>query len=226
MDLLCINTNRENCYVIRRDNGRYIFLDAGMSREKMQRAVIKNWGMGVWGKTDFVLVTHSHGDHSAAVDKLTEIGVPVYGPGEVKMLNPLQAGVAIMLGDAGVMPLNVQHDRGITCFAYVLNVDGKNILYATDLTTLEVWVLPHFDLALVECNWSDKKLRESDKHYIVKDRIRKTHMKDENLFKGIFERKFISADKYLFCHMGSVDRKNMPWPDSCGWVKPGRVYHI
>lgn len=226
MELLCINTNRENCYVIRRDNGRYIFLDAGMSREKMQRAVIKQWGIGVWDNTDFVLVTHIHGDHSAAVEKLTDIGVPVYGPGEVGMLNPLDGGEALMLGDCGVMPLNVQHDRGITCFAYVLQVDGKSIFYATDLTTLEVWRLPYFDMALIECNWSDKKLRESDKYYTVKDRIRKTHMRDENLYNGLFVHKFVRADKYLLCHYGSVDRKNMPWPDSVAWIEPGCVYHI
>ena len=226
MDLLCINTNRENCYVIRRDNGRYIFLDAGMSREKMQRSVIKKWGMGVWEKTDFVLVTHKHGDHSAAVEKLTEIGVPVYGPGDVPMLNPLKNKEALVIGDAGVIPLLVDHDPDLECYAYFIEVDGKRIFYATDFITLKPWVMPKCDLALLECNWSSDALRNSDKYFTVKDRIRRTHMKDENLFKGICVHKFVLADKYLFCHMGSVDRKNMPWPDSCGWVKPGEVYHI
>lgn len=226
MELLCINTNKENCYVIRRDNGRYIFLDAGMSREKMQRAVIKQWGIGVWDKTDFVLVTHRHGDHCEAVEKLTEIGVPVYGPAEVGMLNPLEGGEALMLGDAGVMPLNVQHDAELTCFAYVLQVDGKSIFYATDLTTLEVWKLPHFDLALVECNWSAEALRKSDKYFTVKKRIRETHMQDENLYNGLFTHKFVRADKYLFCHYGSVDRNHLPWPDSVEWIEAGQVYHI
>lgn len=226
MELLCINTNKENCYVIRRDNGRYIFLDAGMSREKMQREVIKQWGLGVWENTDFVLVTHKHGDHSAAVEKLSEIGVPVYGPDDVPMLNQLHNKEAIVIGDAGVMPVNVQHDREVTCFAYFLEVDDKRIFYATDCTTLEHWGIPKCDLALVECNWSADALRNSDKYFTVKKRIRDTHMLDENLFKGIFERKFITADKYLFCHYGSIDRKHMPWPESVSWIEPGEVYHI
>ena len=226
MDLLCINTNRENCYVIRRDNGRYIFLDAGMSREKMQKGVIKAWGTGVWEKTDFVLVTHSHGDHCEAVEKLTEIGVPVYGPEGVPMLNPIKAYEPIILGDAGVIPYDVQHDKELTCFAYRIDVDGKSIFYATDFTTLEYWPVPKFDLALIECNYSADTLRNSDKPFVVKKRIRETHMLDENLWRGIFTNKFVVADKYLLIHYGSVDRKNMPWPDNCEFIKPEKIYHI
>lgn len=226
MDLLCINTNRENCYVIRRDNGRYIFLDAGMSREKMQKGVIKVWGTGVWEKTDFVLVTHAHGDHCEAVEKLSEIGVPVYGPDQVPMLNPLEENVPIIIGDAGVKPFNVKHDEGIKCFAYLIEIDGKRIFYATDLITLEYWGLHKLDLALVECNYSVMALRDSDKHFVVKKRIRETHMLDENLWRGIFTNKFVCADKYLMIHYGSVDRKHMPWPDSCEFIQAGKVYHI
>ena len=132
-----------NCYLIKRDNGKYIALDCGCK--------FKDVMVGCdWSPIDieFALVTHGHGDHSSHQRDFERYGIEVYG------VNDLKSKSIFKKGNVEVIPFEVPHD--VKCYGYLIRVDGRTIVYMTDFGycryTFKSW---NVDTWLIACNYTE-----------------------------------------------------------------------
>lgn len=132
-----------NCYLLQRDNDRIIALDCGAPWKKVMIAS-KFRPTSI----DFALVTHSHSDHAKYVRDFERNGIEVFGPGN------LQAKTKRELSGSTVVPFGVPHD--VTCYGYLITVDGHRIVYMTDFGycryTFKSW---NIDTWLIACNHTE-----------------------------------------------------------------------
>ena len=141
MKLITVGTGSAgNCYLLKRDNDRFIALDCGMQWKKVMVAS----GFRPTA-IDLALVTHSHGDHNGYVGDFRRNGIEVRDP------TNLDARKVVNIKGIQVIPFEVPHD--VPCFAYIIRVDGRNIVYMTDFGyckyTLKSW---NIDTWIIACN--------------------------------------------------------------------------
>lgn len=141
-----------NCYLLKRDNGKYIALDCGCK--------FKDVMVGCdWSPIDieFALVTHSHGDHSSHQRDFERYGIEVYG------VNDLKSKSIFKKGDVEIIPFEVPHD--VKCYGYLIRVDGRTIVYMTDFGycryTFKSW---NVDTWLIACNYDTVPDSEEEKY--------------------------------------------------------------
>ena len=142
MELITVGTGSTgNCYLLHRDNDTYIALDCGC---KWKNVMIKTKFSPT--KIGFALVTHSHGDHNGYARDFQKNCIKVYSPGN------LVERRKITIDGVDVIPFEVPHD--VQCFAYLIRVNGRNIVYMTDFGyckyTLKSWSI---DTWLIACNY-------------------------------------------------------------------------
>lgn len=227
MKILCINTNKENCYALINE-GRVLLLDAGVGKKKMI-ASLHNAGVeNVIPSIAGCLVTHSHGDHSKCVKDLVGFGVDVFGPVDVKETIVCYDGNTYSGNGFTFRVIEVPHDMGVHCFAYSIEFGRKHILYATDLSYFPATAgLPHYDLILLENNWNAKGMMESGLHFKVKQRIKGTHLQDAVCHRMIVQDKLFSFDRCLFVHRsGTTYRDAFKFPKNCEFIQPGSTYEF
>lgn len=144
MELITVGTGSTgNCYLLHRDNDTYIALDCGCPWKKVQIATKFSPT-----KILFALVTHSHGDHNGYARDFEKNCISVFSPGNIEERRIKS------IGGVDVVPFEVPHD--VQCFAYLIRVDGRNIVYMTDFGyckyTLKSWNIGTFVIA---CNYID-----------------------------------------------------------------------
>lgn len=141
-----------NCYLLKRDNGKYIALDCGCKWKDVM--VGCDWSPI---NIDFALVTHSHGDHSSHQRDFERYGIEVYG------VNDLKSKSIFKKGDVEVIPFEVPHD--VECYGYLIRVDGRTIVYMTDFGyckyTFKSW---NVDTWLIACNYDTVPDSEEEKY--------------------------------------------------------------
>lgn len=153
MELITVGTGSTgNCYLLHRDNDTYISLDCGCPWKKVQ--IASHFSPT---KILFGLVTHSHGDHNGFVGAFQKNCISVYGPGNIEERRVKS------IGGIDVVPFEVPHD--VQCFAYLIRVDGRNIVYMTDFGyckyTLKSW---NINTWLIACNHLDLPDRDEAKY--------------------------------------------------------------
>lgn len=141
MNLHTVGTGSSgNCYLLHRDNDRWITLDCGC---KWKDVMI---GCGFRPiDIDFALVTHSHSDHCKYARDFVASGIDVYGH---ENTIPMKANT---VGDVTFVPFEVPHD--VPCYGYLIRVDGRTIVYMTDFGyckyTFRSW---NVDTWIIACN--------------------------------------------------------------------------
>lgn len=132
-----------NCYLLKRDNGKYIALDCGCKFKDVM--VGCDWSPI---DIDFALVTHTHGDHAKHMRDFGRYGIEVYG------VNDLKSKSIFKKGDVEVIPFEVPHD--VENYGYLIRVDGRTIVYMTDFGycryTFKSW---NVDTWLIACNYTE-----------------------------------------------------------------------
>ena len=83
MKLNCIATGSSgNCYTLTSDSGETLILDCGIPIKEIKKGL--NWNVrNVVG----CIVSHDHSDHSKSVKDLRDMGIPVFTPYEVLLMN-------------------------------------------------------------------------------------------------------------------------------------------
>lgn len=225
MRLICLATNSENCYALIHE-GKALLLDAGVSASKIVFELHKAGFDDVYKNIVGCLVTHSHGDHCKGVAKLVKNGVDCFGPVEVEDVIIVEPYKLYDFIDFNVKVIPVPHD--VRCFAYSIEFGGKKILYATDLAYFPPTAgLPNYDLILIENNWTDLGMQESDLAYPVKIRIKGSHMREETLRRILLDDKLISYRKCLFVHMSPRNHKYMiKWDNRHQVIEAGKSYEF
>lgn len=143
MTLKCLATgSKANCYVLKRDNGEMLILDAGLPINETKKGI----------EFDVVnlkgaVITHSHKDHSLSAEKLKQL-TPVWEPylSEQKRQHT-------HLGDFDIQCFDLPHN-GVENRGFIIRVDGQTICYMTDLEYCPYSLTSqNINTMIVECNY-------------------------------------------------------------------------
>ncbi|MDD3885338.1 MAG: MBL fold metallo-hydrolase [Victivallaceae bacterium] len=142
-----------------------------------------------------VLLTHEHEDHLKGCRVFCDtLGIPLCAsgqtigylrdsgklPGHVRSFEP---GCGFTLGDFEVEPFAVQHDA-INPVGFVVSAGGARVGVATDLGDINMVALSHLsgcDALVIESNYDETMLRNSDRQLYLKRRILGRHGHLDNL---------------------------------------------
>lgn len=158
-----------NAYVLTLDGGKSMLLDAGVPYRQILKAVGADWP-----KLQAALITHEHGDHTAAVADLIGRGMTIYtSAGTAGVLcNRLTNRFGIVpvkhqlpfwtTAGATVTPFKTQHDAAEP-LGFVIDDAGarERLVYATDTYYLR-FRIPGVHYWVIECNFCDEALDPSD----------------------------------------------------------------
>lgn len=138
-----------NCYVLTRDNEEKVILDCGVPVREIMKALDYDLK-----SVRAVLHTHFHGDHSIALQDLERMGLNVISPCKMNI------GSA-MAGDWIISCFALPHN-GTKNYGFVIQVDGKTILYLTDFEYCP-YTFKNYkpDYIIVECNYQKEYVDEN-----------------------------------------------------------------
>lgn len=162
-----------NCYLVE-SQGFTLILESGKGTFENALRQVPDVS-----KIAAVIISHKHNDHYGDADKWVKSGVKVYTPEQMQHAEQFNLACAGMV-PYSVIPLCVEHDPGIDCFAFFIrsNVEEKYILFATDCYNYSriIDALPEpLSLSMIEVNHDAHMLDTSRYPADLKERIRKTH---------------------------------------------------
>lgn len=164
-----------------------LLLDAGLRYKEIQRGLAFQIS-----SLAGCLVSHEHGDHTAAVKDLIRAGVDIYtSAGTVDALRIdghrvrlLQALQPITVGTWSIMPFDTQHDAAEPLGFLLANTAGDKLLFATDTYYIKhrFTGLTHI---MVECNYSinilNQNIAAGRVPAVMKHRLLRSHFSLENV---------------------------------------------
>jgi phosphoribosyl 1,2-cyclic phosphodiesterase len=155
-----------NCYAI--DD---FMIECGLPMKK----IIK----GVERLPEFCLISHSHQDHCRAARELEKLGVKILcsekTAQEIGLYNPiiLENLKFFEFGKYSIKPFVLPHD--VENFGFVVFTPEDVIFFATDCGNIP-YLFPYaFTEILIESNYSDKIIDESNIDDLAKNRIKRDH---------------------------------------------------
>ncbi len=152
-----------NCYRIT-DGQAALLLDAGIPYRDIQKAL--NFRVR---DLSGCLVTHSHGDHAKAAQRLADAAVDVFtSQGTIDAcslkgcrIKPIKALKAFEIGTFQVLPFDVEHDAPEPLgFLIASAITGEKLLYFTDTYYLK-YKFSGLTHIMGECNFSMELAKES-----------------------------------------------------------------
>ena len=171
-----------NAYLIG-DGHTLLLLDAGIPFKRIQ--------IGCGFRTssiDFCLVTHRHGDHAAAIQKLIERGIAVYSNADVAGLyegvQELTALKEYTIGTFRILPFEVEHD--VPCYGYQVTstTTGEKLVYITDSAYVR-YTFTGLTHIMIEANYDEDimlgNVRDEQIPFSLAERVAGTHMSIDTL---------------------------------------------
>ena len=143
MTLKCLATgSKANCYVLKRDNGEMLILDAGLPINEIKKGI----GFDV-ANVKGAVITHSHKDHSLSADKLKQF-TPVWQPYLID-----KPRLHTHLGEFDIQSFPLPHN-GVENRGFIIRVDGQTICYMTDFEYCKYSLAKqNIDTMIIECNY-------------------------------------------------------------------------
>ena len=143
MTLKCLSTgSKANCYVLKRDNGEMLLLDAGLPIAEIKKGIDFDVGnlMGA-------MITHEHRDHSLSAEKLKNITIV----GQPYLTKDKRVHLAIK--DFDIQCFDLPHN-GVENRGFIIRVDGQTICYMTDFEYCKYSLASqNIDTMIIECNY-------------------------------------------------------------------------
>ena len=175
-----------NSYILTDKGGDSLVIEIGLNFPQIQ----KHFKQDLY-KISGVLVTHEHGDHNKAINKVLYYGLNVYataGTFKGSKVNPdlevnakvIKYGEPFFVGNFGVMPFDVQHDVNEPCGFVISHKESGNILFLTD-TTYCKYNFNNLDHIICEANYCEDLLDESVDEEFLRRRIIKSHLSIQNV---------------------------------------------
>lgn len=190
------------------DGDHKILIDPGIKFKTLQKAT--NFSLS---KYDLCLISHEHMDHCRLFTDIQKLGIKhVMSLGTYNAMgksgkhrltgiisNPIgtpDAEKAFRHAEWSIMPFRTIHDAAEPWGFFIHSPSGKKICYATDTARIDFQFsdVTHW---IVEANYSEPLLAESDRPEAVKNRIRSSHMSIENLCE-FFKRQDLSATEEIY----------------------------
>jgi phosphoribosyl 1,2-cyclic phosphodiesterase len=164
-----------------------LLLDAGLRYKDIQRGLAFRVS-----SLAGCLISHEHGDHSAAVKDLIKAGVNIYtsaGTADALKLDShrvhrVSALEPITIGTWSILPFDVQHDAAEPLGFLLANTAGDKLLFATDTYYIKhrFTGLTHI---MVECNYSiqilNRNIAAGRVPAVLKNRLLRSHFSMENV---------------------------------------------
>lgn len=185
-----------NCYLLTDSQNHTLILEAGKGTFE---DALKN--IPDVSKIAAVIASHKHLDHVGDLPKWEAYDFKTYTSDNMQHARQFNIACAGSV-PYSVIPLAVEHDPGIDCFAFFIrsNVEEKYIFAATDCYNYSriIDALPDpLSLAMVEVN-HDAHLLDTGKYPAeLKERIRKTHTSVQRASLAI---KRAKCTKFLLIH--------------------------
>lgn len=223
MDLKIIgSSSKGNCYIF--DNGdEAIVVECGIPFTRVRREM--NFKMNhIVG----AVISHEHGDHSAAVGKFLEAFIPIYmSRGTAKALdvdkNPLVHQVAdhemVKIGKFRIMPFNVEHDAAEP-FGYIIHHPAMGtVLFATDTRDLRhypfnpenIIKFPGLNNILIECNYRfdimESNVEAGRLPRAMANRTKKAHCSFDECLRTLLAQDLSAVNNIVLIHLsqGNAD---------------------
>lgn len=208
MHLTTISTgSKGNSYILEAD-AESIILDAGTS---IRKALAKVRDLE---KVDGVLITHEHQDHAKAWKDYISRGIKVYASagtkealaqgtdrflgGSIRALKPMQA---VRMGNFTVMPFEVEHDAAEPVGFYLrYEPTGETAIYATDTYYLR-YTFPGVNYWLIECNYIDELVDETESGAVLHTRLMQAHMSLRRLKDALRANDLSRTRKIVLVHL-------------------------
>lgn len=192
-----------NCYIVNDE----LILDAGMPFKDIQKAC----GFKLGDKK--CLVTHEHGDHSKAVERLAEYSTSIYmSKGTKEALGANRHNITaiepmkqIKILNYIVLPFQTEHDAAEPLGFLIQDTrTGEKLLFATDTYFIR-YKFQNVDYFLLECNYSEKivheRIENNEINSMLAKRLLTSHFSLENVIeflKGLDLRK---TSKIMLIHL-------------------------
>lgn len=222
MTLKCLSTgSKANCYVLKRDNGEMLILDAGLPINEIKKGI----GFDV-ANLKGAVVSHGHLDHSRSTEKLKQF-TPVWQPYLID-----KPRLHTHLGEFDIQSFPLPHN-GVENRGFVIRVDGQTICYLTDLEYCGYSLASqNIDTMIVECNYM--------KELVPDDLPNKTHKilghAELETTIGILQDNLRTLKHVILVHMGqgTLDREKamqcirevVPEWITVEWAKAGETYDL
>ena len=192
-----------NCYLLSADSSSLI-LDAGIPARKAGGYVHR------WSDVDGCLVTHEHQDHAKYWKEFSRLGVQVYMTEEtyrsVKQAPELSVKYVRSMepfttGKWTVMPFDVEHDAAEPV-GYLIRYEptGETVLYATDTYYLR-YTFPKVNYWIVECNYCEDRLEETEVSQRLRGRLIRSHMSLRRLKEALEANDLSKTRAIVLVHM-------------------------
>ena len=186
-----------NAYYIDHD-GEILLLDAGVGIKEIKQMIDFRVG-----DISGCVVTHRHADHVKSAEKLSTMGIRVYKPYELETKK-----LKTMIGGFRVTSFDVPHD-GVECRAFIIEVGGKTILYATDFEYIPYKLKSlNLNVMLIECNYQDDLLNAENDH---RDHVYRGHASMHTVADFVAENATDALTDIVLCHAsesGALDKQN------------------
>lgn len=149
--------SKGNCVIV-----NDVMIDCGLPFNKIKKELYD---------IKYLLITHIHSDH-LKVQTLLNIAqhfprVQIIGNYEVNQMYNVDiianSGFEIVTDDYVFYPFECVHD--VLTYGYTWNFEGKDIIYATDTSTLENAPEKKYDFFFLESNHDEAKLEEVRNQY-------------------------------------------------------------
>jgi len=176
-----------NCYHIT-DGSSGLLIEAGVSISKIKEGL--NYRLT---EVDGCLISHEHGDHSGAINKLWKNGTEVYMTKGTKQelevenhrINEINIHGHYNIGSWVMRPLKAEHDAAEPVnFLLWSKATGDKLVYLTD-TYYTRYKFHELDYIMIECNYAKDILDENVKvgrvPAVQKNRVIQSHFSLENV---------------------------------------------
>lgn len=214
MKIKCLGSgSKGNSYSI--DDGKSVLLlEAGLKAN----VILK----GYYEQLDRIsgcFITHEHSDHAKAAIQIHNSGIPIYASrGTFDGLNiktsgygyhVIKAGVQYYSGSYIILPWKAQHDcREPLGFLIYSTVTNEKLLFATD-----TYYIPNrftdLNFIMVECNYSEKILRENINQGSINrtlaKRLEESHFSLENVKEFLKANDLSKCDEIYLIHLSGVN---------------------
>lgn len=206
MEIKVIGTgSKGNSYILTDERGNSLILELGVNIKQIKKEL--NFDIS---KVLGCLVTHEHGDHAKYIHDAVFHGLNVYatkGTLNAKNVNLNDHNVISLtyfeqenIGPFTIVPFDTQHDVSEPCGFLIHHPESGNILFLTD-TTYCKYQFENLNHIIIETNYSEDIINESDDPDFLKNRIIKSHMSIESAITMLKKYDLSNCNNIILIHL-------------------------
>lgn len=203
MKVINISSGSHGNAVVLDDGVSKILLDAGIPYSKLSKHVRLS-------EIEAVLISHEHSDHCKALNTILIRGADVIASRGtcdeigVKIARHVYGGKLIDLSNWKIMPFDVIHDAAEPLGFIVQSKNSKKkAVYIVDSAVVEYEFsgITHW---LIEANYDEDLIEQSDMHPLVKKRIKGNHMSFQDALYFFSTSDLSTAEEIHLLHLSNA----------------------